>query len=133
MGYLLEASLLVLLLAACRAAPAHSPVILLPGEPARLLLPVKPLSGPSRTFCCCYLGLAGSVLEAKLNRSEVPSFLCSKQHDWEVEWLSLKAALRPNCLLDELTITYDPATKRWEPNIPLSEYPTSPSQLSFAP
>ena len=57
-------------------------------------------------------GLAGSVLEAKLNRSEVPSILCSKQHDWEVEWLSLKAALRPQCLLDELTITYDPATKR---------------------
>ncbi|KAL3143630.1 hypothetical protein ABBQ38_002426 [Trebouxia sp. C0009 RCD-2024] len=88
MGYLLRACWLALFLAICRAAPAHSPVILLPG-------------------------LAGSVLEAKLNRTEVPSILCSKQHDWEVEWLSLKAALRPQCLLDELTITYDPVTKSY--------------------
>ena len=58
-------------------------------------------------------GLAGSVLEAKLNRTDVPKFYCSKEHDWEVEWLSLKAASRPDCLLDELTIQYDPATKRY--------------------
>ncbi len=57
-------------------------------------------------------GLAGSVLEARLNRTDVPRFYCSKQHDWEVEWLSVKAASRPDCLLDELTVQYDSETKR---------------------
>ena len=59
-----------------------------------------------------FTGLAGSVLEAKLDRKETPSWYCSKKHDWEVEWLSLKAASRPDCLLDELTVQYDPATRR---------------------
>jgi hypothetical protein len=57
-------------------------------------------------------GLAGSVLEAKLDRQETPSWYCSRKHDWEVEWLSLKAASRPDCLMDELTVQYDPATRR---------------------
>lgn len=88
MKLLLTLSCSLVLLATVQAATAHNPVVLLPG-------------------------LAGSVLEAKLNRAEVPKWYCSKEHDWEVEWLSLKAASRPDCLLDELTVQYDPETKSY--------------------
>jgi hypothetical protein len=57
-------------------------------------------------------GLAGSVLEEKLNRSSVPSFYCTKTSDWQVVWLSLTAASRPNCLLDELDVSYNETTNR---------------------
>lgn len=99
MGFGVTLSILTLVVLNVRAAPTHNPVILLPG-------------------------LAGSVLEAKLNRTDIPSFYCSKQHDWEVEWLSLKAALRPDCLLDELTIQFDPVTRRYhnQPGIEIRPY-----------
>ncbi|KAA6421991.1 MAG: Lecithin:cholesterol acyltransferase family [Trebouxia sp. A1-2] len=83
MKALLTISCWVLVVVKANSAALHNPVVLLPG-------------------------LAGSVLEAKLDRKETPSWYCSKQHDWEVEWLSLKAASRPDCLLDELTVQYDP-------------------------
>lgn len=59
-------------------------------------------------------GLAGSVLEEKLNRSSVPSFYCTKTSDWQVVWLSLTAASRPNCLLDELDVSYNETTNRYQ-------------------
>ena len=66
----------------------------------------------SNTLVYVCEGLAGSVLEAKLNRTNTPHFYCSKTHDWEVEWLSVKSISRPDCLLDELEVKYDPATNR---------------------
>ena len=62
-------------------------------------------------------GLAGSVLEEKLNRSSTPSFYCSKESDWQVIWLSLTAASRPNCMLDELNIFYNQTENRFHPSL----------------
>lgn len=115
MKALLTLSCWVLVVLKANAAASHNPVVLLPGRPWQrqecLMAPLVPLlflykCGTVST------GLAGSVLEAKLDRKETPSWYCSKEHDWEVEWLSLKAASRPDCLLDELTVQYDPDTRR---------------------
>ena len=57
-------------------------------------------------------GLAGSVLEERLNRTEALHWYCAKQHDWQVMWLSIQAASRVDCFLDELLVKYDPQTKR---------------------
>ena len=55
-------------------------------------------------------GLAGSVLEEKLNRTSTPAFYCADQSDWKVIWLSLTAASRPDCLLSDLAVTYNETT-----------------------
>ena len=61
----------------------------------------------------CILGLAGSVLEGKLNRTEAPAWYCAKKtDDFRVLWLSLEEASRPTCVLDELAIFYNATTGR---------------------
>lgn len=64
------------------------------------------------SFCTGDAGLGGSVLEEKLNRTSVPAWYCTKESDWQVVWLSLTAASRPECLLDDLTVTYNATDKR---------------------
>ena len=63
--------------------------------------------------CTCPAGLGGSVLEAKTNRTsdEVPHIYCTLAHDWQVEWLSVAAASRPDCFLSELNISYSPGER----------------------
>lgn len=100
-----------LLAVTARGAQFRSPVILLPGKLKCYSYQPDPRWGQANGYCRPP-GLAGSVLEAKLNRTETPHFYCSKEHDWEVEWLSAKAVSRPDCLLDELSVTYDPVTHR---------------------
>ena len=90
----------------------RSPVILLPGAVLECRSVLECLCAYRQQSRLCISGLAGSVLEAKLNRTDTPHFYCSKHHDWEVEWLSVKAISRPDCLLDELEVKYDPATNR---------------------
>ena len=69
---------------------------------------MKPLYQPAiiEVAILC-AGLAGSVLEEKLNRTSTPKWYCSKEADWQVIWLSLTAASRPDCLLDELYVSYN--------------------------
>ena len=64
-------------------------------------------------LCTCPAGLGGSVLEAKTNRTsdEVPHIYCTLAHDWQVEWLSVTAASRPDCFLSELNISYSPGER----------------------
>ncbi len=58
-------------------------------------------------------GLAGSVLEARLNRTEAPAWYCSKtSKTWRLLWLSLQEAALPVCLLDELAVFYNATTGR---------------------
>ncbi len=58
-------------------------------------------------------GLAGSVLEAKLNRTSAPAWYCARKTDgFRVVWLSLSEASRPVCLLDELAVFYNATTER---------------------
>ena len=64
-----------------------------------------------------HAGLAGSVLEEKLNRTSTPSFYCSKESDWQVIWLSLTSASRPNCMLDELAVFYNQTEHRYAPEL----------------
>ncbi|KAK9800276.1 hypothetical protein WJX73_002429 [Symbiochloris irregularis] len=59
-------------------------------------------------------GLAGSVLQERLNRTSAPAWYCDKTSDWQTAWLSLSAAARPVCLLDDLAIFYDPEDKRYK-------------------
>ena len=65
------------------------------------------LQGLSHQLCA---GLAGSVLEERLTRTSAPAWYCDLQSDWKVLWLSLTAASRPDCLLDDLQIFFDPDT-----------------------
>ncbi|CAL8461900.1 g1431 [Coccomyxa elongata] len=59
-------------------------------------------------------GLAGSVLEARLNRTEAPAWYCSKtSKTWRLLWLSLQEAALPVCLLDELAVFYNATTGRY--------------------
>lgn len=55
----------------------------------------------------CGVGLAGSVLQEKLNRTTTPAWYCDKTSDWKTVWLSLTAASRPDCLLDDLALFYN--------------------------
>lgn len=64
-----------------------------------------------------HAGLAGSVLEEKLNRTSTPSFYCSKESEWQVIWLSLTSASRPNCMLDELAVFYNQTENRYLPKL----------------
>lgn len=81
--------LTALLLSLCPSVlSANAPVILLPG-------------------------LAGSVLQEKLNRTDTPAWYCDKTSDWQTIWLSLTAASRPKCLLDDLAIYYDTSSQRY--------------------
>ena len=123
MGRISQAfGVLTLLLVTVSCAPAHNPVIVVPGAKysCKIVRPVYVKAGdPDINAVEIDAGLAGSVLEARLNRTDTPSWYCSKQHDWEVEWLSVKAVSRPDCLLDELTINYDPDTRRLACALPL--------------
>eukprot|EP00884_Botryococcus_braunii_P008556 jgi/Botrbrau1/17701/Bobra.0166s0125.1 len=58
-------------------------------------------------------GLAGSVLEEKLDRITVPAWYCAKTADWHVVWFSFDAASRPTCFLDELAVSYNSRTGRY--------------------
>ena len=60
-----------------------------------------------------YAGLAGSVLEERLNRTNTPHWYCAKEvDDWQTVWLSLQSASRLDCLIDELQVFYDESTGR---------------------
>ena len=60
-----------------------------------------------------FAGLAGSVLEERLNRTNTPHWYCATEvDDWQTVWLSLQSASRPDCLLDELQVFYDDSTGR---------------------
>ena len=60
-----------------------------------------------------FAGLAGSVLEERLNRTNTPHWYCAKEvDDWQTVWLSLQSASRPDCLIDELQVFYDDSTGR---------------------
>lgn len=68
---------------------------------------------PLSLISCTYAGLAGSVLEGRLNRTEAPAWYCAKRtDDFRVLWLSLQEASRPVCLLDELALFYNATTGR---------------------
>lgn len=58
-------------------------------------------------------GLAGSVLEERLNRTNAPHWYCAKEvDDWQTVWLSVQSASRPDCFIDELLVYYDNSTGR---------------------
>ena len=60
-----------------------------------------------------FAGLAGSVLEERLNRTNTPHWYCATEvDDWQTVWLSLQSASRPDCLIDELQVFYDDSTGR---------------------
>lgn len=60
-----------------------------------------------------FAGLAGSVLEERLNRTNTPHWYCATEvDDWQTVWLSLQSASRPDCLIDELQVFYDGSTGR---------------------
>ena len=62
-------------------------------------------------LCANFTGLAGSVLEARLNRTDAPAWYCSKKSDqWRLLWLSLEEAARPVCLLDEMAVFFNETT-----------------------
>ena len=64
-------------------------------------------------LCGSFAGLAGSVLEERLNRTNAPHWYCATEvDDWQTVWLSLQSASRPDCLLDELQVFYDDSTGR---------------------
>lgn len=60
-----------------------------------------------------FAGLAGSVLEERLKRTNTPHWYCATEvDDWQTVWLSLQSASRPDCLIDELQVFYDDSTGR---------------------
>jgi lysophospholipase-3 len=79
-----------------------------------LVVSQKVLVGATNAPVILIPGLAGSVLEEKLNRSSTPSFYCTKTSDWQVVWLSLTAASRPDCLLDDLHVDYNKTSHRYQ-------------------
>ena len=65
-------------------------------------------------------GLAGSVLETKLHNAVVDHAWCPQNANWTVEWVTLSAAARPDCLLSDLSIFYDPTSGRYGSGGPCS-------------
>ncbi len=58
-------------------------------------------------------GLAGSALEAKLDRTDAPAWWCSrKTNGYKRVWFSFSEASKPSCLLDQLALFYDESTGR---------------------
>eukprot|EP01133_Synstelium_polycarpum_P003429 gene3429-3894_t len=55
-------------------------------------------------------GIAGSALEAKLDKKTSPSWYCTKKQDWFRLWLSIEELFVQNCWFDNLAVTYDPIT-----------------------
>ncbi|KAK9841450.1 hypothetical protein WJX74_006021 [Apatococcus lobatus] len=72
-------------------------------------------SGATRSPVVVVPGLAGSVLEERIIHANSHPWwwFCQGVHDWQVLWFSLQAASRPNCLLDEMQIHFDPNTGRY--------------------
>ncbi|CAL5222795.1 g5211 [Coccomyxa viridis] len=59
-------------------------------------------------------GLAGSALEAKLDRTDAPAWWCSrKTNGYKRVWFSFSEASKPSCLLDQLALFYDESTGRY--------------------
>jgi hypothetical protein len=71
-------------------------------------------------------GLAGSVLDAKLNRTKAVSWFCTRRADWRVVFLSFREVLSPACLCDELLVFYDSDTHTCAP-------PPPPPRVAAAP
>eukprot|EP01026_Neomeris_dumetosa_P046799 TRINITY_DN3998_c0_g2_i10.p1 TRINITY_DN3998_c0_g2~~TRINITY_DN3998_c0_g2_i10.p1 ORF type:complete len:400 (+),score=48.12 TRINITY_DN3998_c0_g2_i10:149-1348(+) len=69
-------------------------------------------------------GLVGSVIEGKFDRPHVPYWDCSRKSDWHTVFLSLWEAARPNCLINELEVFYDPNTGKYsnQPGVQLRAY-----------
>lgn len=61
-------------------------------------------------------GLAGSVLDARLNRTEAVAWYCTKRADWRVIFLSFREVLSPECLCDELRMFYDRDAQQCAPH-----------------
>ncbi|EGG13818.1 hypothetical protein DFA_11579 [Cavenderia fasciculata] len=58
-------------------------------------------------------GIAGSGLEAKLNKTKVPAFYCTKNQDWFRIWLSLPELLVQKCWFDNLAVDFDATTGKF--------------------
>eukprot|EP01132_Coremiostelium_polycephalum_P003670 gene3670-4570_t len=52
-------------------------------------------------------GIAGSILEAKLFKQDVPAWYCTKQSDWFRLWLNLRELTVQSCWFDNLQLTYN--------------------------
>ncbi|XP_017153542.2 group XV phospholipase A2-like [Drosophila miranda] len=58
-------------------------------------------------------GDGGSQLDARLNKSSAPYFVCEKTHDWFNLWLDLEQLVIPMvyCWIDNIKLYYDKATR----------------------
>ncbi|XP_034101270.1 phospholipase A2 group XV [Drosophila albomicans] len=58
-------------------------------------------------------GDGGSQVEARLNKSDAPYFVCEKQHDWYNLWLDLEQLVIPMvyCWIDNVKLYYDKITR----------------------
>ena len=58
-------------------------------------------------------GLAGSSLEAEIDKDYKPSWTCWKEASWWNIWISLYEALFQTCWFDNLKVNYDPLTNSY--------------------
>lgn len=55
-------------------------------------------------------GLGGSSLEAEIHKQDAPSWYCFKNHDWFRIWFAVEELLVQPCWMDNLQVSFDPAT-----------------------
>jgi lysophospholipase-3 len=55
-------------------------------------------------------GLGGSSLEAQVHKKETPAWYCIKNHDWFRIWFAVQEIVVQPCWMDNLNVTFDPAT-----------------------
>ncbi|XP_030384122.1 group XV phospholipase A2-like [Scaptodrosophila lebanonensis] len=76
----------------------------------------KPKPGPTKPSLSPVIfvpGDGGSQMDARLNKSQVPHFLCQKTADWFNLWLNLEELMIPlvYCWVDNIKLYYDAATR----------------------
>ena len=78
-----------------------------------------PINGSIPFPVIIFPGLAGSQLQARLNRTHTAHWYCSKRSDWYRIWLDLKYLLPPaiNCFKDNFRLVYNNKTGLTE-NVP---------------
>ena len=60
-----------------------------------------------------FSGLAGSALEAKVDRTDTPAWYCTRRaNGYKRVWFSFSEAIKPSYLLKELALFYDESTDR---------------------
>ena len=84
-----------------------------------------------------FTGLAGSVLETRLRNASSEYAWCPQNQDWTVTWVTVAAAVRPDCLLSNLAVYYDEATDTCEalvssPSIASCACPRAQQRGSYA-